>query len=195
MIIAITISGKSGSGKDTFADIIREELEKINKRVLIIHFADLVKFYARAYFNWDGVKDERGRTLLQTLGTDMVRAHAPNYWAKIVGEFIGIMGETNTFDYALVPDARFPNEIEAVKWYVPHTYSVNVVRTNADGTAWTNPLFTEEQKQHPSETSLDNYNDFSLVIHNDKDLTNLRNLAVDLIIRLEKKYATERDGT
>ena len=39
-MIAITISGKSGSGKDTFADILKEELEKLNKRVLVIHFAD-----------------------------------------------------------------------------------------------------------------------------------------------------------
>lgn len=181
-MIAITISGKSGSGKDTFADILKEELEKLNKRVLVIHFADLVKFYAKQYFYWDGVKDEKGRTILQHLGTDLIRAHEPDYWAKIVAQFIAIMGETNTFDYALVPDARFPNEIEVVRQYVPNTIALNVVRQNGE---WVNPLFTEEQRNHPSETALQNYNDFSFIINNDSDLTNLYNLANDLIRSME----------
>ena len=79
MTNTILISGKSGSGKDMFAQFMKEELEKKGKRVLIMHYGDAVKWILRDYFNWDGNKDVVGRTLLQRIGTDVVRAKHPNY--------------------------------------------------------------------------------------------------------------------
>ena len=46
----ILISGKSASGKDTFANILFKKLTEKNHKVLIAHFADLVKFYAKQYY-------------------------------------------------------------------------------------------------------------------------------------------------
>ena len=94
------ISGKSGSGKDTFANYSKNFLEKQGKKVLIIHFADLVKYYSKQYYNWNGEKDEAGRTLLQQLGTDKMRSINPNYWARTVSEFIYMSDHFNDFDYA-----------------------------------------------------------------------------------------------
>ena len=47
----IIISGKAGSGKDTLASFMKEELEKHNKRVLVIHYGDAVKWVLKEFFN------------------------------------------------------------------------------------------------------------------------------------------------
>ena len=56
----ICISGKAQHGKDTTAAILKELLEADGKSVKIAHFADLLKFICKTYFDWDGQKDERG---------------------------------------------------------------------------------------------------------------------------------------
>ena len=65
----IGISGKAESGKSTFASILKKELEKRDKKVLLINYGDFVKFVAKQYYNWNGNKDEIGRALLQKVGT------------------------------------------------------------------------------------------------------------------------------
>ena len=50
MITIFIISGKSGSGKDTIANIMRENYEKKNFRCITLHYADLVKFYCTKYY-------------------------------------------------------------------------------------------------------------------------------------------------
>ena len=39
------ISGKSGSGKDTLANIMRDQLESHGLKTITLHYADLVKYY------------------------------------------------------------------------------------------------------------------------------------------------------
>ena len=152
----ILISGKSGSGKDTFAKFLREILEERNERVLTIHFADMVKEYARLYYGWDGQKDIGGRQLLQQMGTNEVRSAFKNYWADLVAQFI--KATEDDWDYALIPDLRFLNELKRVKKFnKKKCVSVRVRRYTDDGEIWENPLLTEEQKEHPSETDLDDY--------------------------------------
>ena len=56
----------------------------------------------------------------------------------------------DNWDYVLIPDTRFPNEIKKLKDDNYDVVHIRVVRKN-----FTSPL-TEEQQQHPSETALDN---------------------------------------
>lgn len=173
----IIISGKSGAGKDMLAHFMKEELEKSGKRVLVIHYGDAVKWVLRDFFNWDGVKDEHGRTLLQHIGTDVVRAKYPNFWVSIVAGLISAF--ENEFDVALVPDARFPNEVEIVENTIPNTTVVRIER-KVNGEPWVNPQFTEEQLKHPSETSLDEYG-FDYIVFNEKGLDELHDAAWALL--------------
>lgn len=55
----ILISGKARSGKDSFANALSEILQSKNKKVLITHYADLLKYVCRQFFNWNGEKDEQ----------------------------------------------------------------------------------------------------------------------------------------
>lgn len=169
----IILSGKSGSGKDVTAQYMREALEQRGKRVLLIHYADALKWFLRDFMDWDGKKDEVGRTLLQQVGTDIVRACHPNFWTGIVVGLIQSFEPYNNFDVAIVPDARFPNEIDIALQGIKNCVAVRIERKNEDGTEWINPALTDDQRNHPSETSLDCYG-FDYVLHNEGDLEELR---------------------
>lgn len=176
----IILSGKSGSGKDMTAQFIKEELEKHGQKTLIIHFADAVKWFCRDFLNWDGNKDEVGRTLLQTVGTDIVRARHPNFWTGIVVGLIQAFEPYKDFDVAVIPDARFPNEVNISLENLKNSVSVRIERKNADGSDWVNPVLTEDQRNHPSETSLDVFA-FDYIIHNDEGLDMLRESAIAVL--------------
>ena len=176
----IIISGKSGSGKDMMAQFMKEELAKHGKKALVIHFADAVKWFCRDFLNWDGKKDEVGRTLLQMVGTDIVRSKHPNFWTGIVVGLIQAFEPTRDFDVAIIPDARFPNEVDISLANLKNCASVRIERKNADGTPWINPTLTESQRNHPSETSLDVFA-FDYVVHNDEGLDVLRESAITIL--------------
>lgn len=106
----ICISGKAQNGKDTTAKFLEETLTSQGHRVLIAHYGDLLKYICRAFFGWDGKKDEKGRSLLQYVGTDKIRAVSPDYWADFVVSILDIFPDE--WDYVLLPDTRFPNEYE-----------------------------------------------------------------------------------
>ena len=55
----ILISGKARSGKDSFANALSEILQSKDKKVLITHYADLLKYVCRQFFDWNGEKDEQ----------------------------------------------------------------------------------------------------------------------------------------
>ena len=180
MKATIILSGKSGSGKDMMANFMQEELAKQGKKTLVIHFADALKWILRDYFDWDGKKDDVGRTLLQRIGTDIVRATHPGYWTGIVVGLIEAFEPYSDFDVAIIPDARFENEVNIALQRLNNCVSVRIERKNADGTTWINPTLTEDQRNHPSETSLDVFA-FDYVIHNDEGLDLLRESAQTLL--------------
>lgn len=176
----IIISGKSGSGKDQLAQFMKEELAKHGKKALIIHYADAVKWFCRDFLDWDGKKDEVGRTLLQTVGTDIVRAQHPNFWTGIVVGLIQAFEPYSNFEIAIIPDARFENEVDISLANLKNSVSIRVERLNEDGTPWVNPVLTEDQQKHPSETSLDKFA-FDYIVHNDEGLDLLRESAETIL--------------
>ena len=183
----IMISAHSQNGKDAVANLMKNQLEKEQKRVLIIHFADLVKFYATQYFNWNGAKDEQGRALLQKIGTTIMRERWPTYWAEIVAKFIDALSDDMYdiyFDFVIIPDWRFINEFETVCDYAQlfhqKVITVRVNRYNENGTPYYNPQMSLEQREHISEWQLDNFN-FEWIIENRGTLKDLQD-SVQLIL-------------
>ena len=85
----ILISGKARHGKDTTAGFLKSALEADDSSVLVAHYGDLVKYVCKTFFGWDGEKDEKGRTLLQKVGTDAIRAKRPDYWVSFISDMMG----------------------------------------------------------------------------------------------------------
>lgn len=179
------ISGKSQSGKDVVANTIAQTLQERDYSVLTIHFADLVKFYATQYWNWDGEKNHDGRALLQLIGTTIMRSRYPSYWAKIVAKFIDAVDELHHFHVVLIPDWRFINEYETVYDYAEKlnqkVITIRINRYNPDGSSYINPQMDEQQTTHISECELDNFT-FDWIIENRgtlEDLTDSINYFLD----------------
>lgn len=160
----IAISGKAQHGKDTTAGILKRQLEADGHRVLIVHYADLLKHICRSFFGWDGRKDDAGRHILQYVGTDIIRAKRPDFWADFVIDVLGLFPDE--WDYVLIPDCRFPNEISCLKKAGLDSIHIRIVRRH-----FTSPL-TAEQQSHPSETALDNCKP-DYYLHNDGTLADL----------------------
>lgn len=158
------ISAKAQHGKDTAAKLIKENLEQKGQRVLITHFADLLKFICVKFFGWNEVKDEAGRTLLQYIGTDVVGAKNPAYWAEFILSILNMFEDT--WDYVLIPDCRYPIEVETMK----KQFETIVLRVERPG--FDNGL-TEAQKKHASEIKMDDYK-FDTVLLNDGSLEDFR---------------------
>lgn len=161
----ICISGKAQHGKDTSANLLREELVNQFQSVLVTHYADLLKYICRNFFDWDGKKDDAGRKLLQYVGTDVVRQKRPDFWVSFLVNVLDLFPDE--WDYVLIPDCRFPNEIEAMRNAGFDVTHLRIVRSN-----FNSPL-TVEQQQHPSETALDSYR-ADYVICNDGTISDLK---------------------
>lgn len=112
----IGISGVATSGKDTFAKIAKEILEKdCPKSCKIFHFADELKKDLAPFiqeklgldvFRLTPEQKTAIRPLLVWYGCFM-RQMDENYWVKKVAESIG---EQRFTKYFLIPDVRFENE-------------------------------------------------------------------------------------
>ena len=142
----ILISGKARHGKDTVAKFIQERIINKGHTCLIAHYGDLLKYICTKFFGWNGKKDDYGRWLLQHVGTDIIRAKEENFWVDFLCDVITIIDK---WDYVIIPDCRFPNEIQCVIDRGLNTTHIRIIRTNFESN------LTEEQKNHPSETALD----------------------------------------
>lgn len=176
----IAISGHAMHGKDTVAGMIRDRLEAGGQRVLIAHYADLLKYVCKTFFGWNGEKDQLGRQLLQYVGTDVIRQRDPDFWLRFLCSILNFFRDD--WDCVLIPDTRFPNEIDGLRACGFDVIHLRVQRPN-----FHSPL-TEEQRRHPSETALDDVEPDCRILNNG-DLELLR-AVVNTFIK-EKLYGTD----
>lgn len=148
----ILISAKAQHGKDSLSDYLKQKLEEQGNKVAVMHFAQYIKDILRKYYGWNGEKTDYWRSELQYLGTDKIRKklNKPLWHVSRICEDIEIISDD--YDFVLIPDTRFRNEITYTQAVFPdNTISVRVERLDFD-----NGL-SEEQKNHPSEVDLDNF--------------------------------------
>ena len=167
----ITISGKAQHGKSTAATYLKKHFESRGAKVLITNYGDLLKYICRQFFGWNGEKDEYGRSLLQHVGTDVVRTKSPDLWVEFVTAILRFFPDQ--WDYVLIPDTRFPNEVELPKAAGLDVSHLRIIR---DG--FVSPL-TPEQQAHISETALDDARP-DYVVRNDGTLEDFRQKLVEL---------------
>lgn len=171
----IGIAGKAQAGKDTTARIINflryypdASWETYCDSDLpfefeddIVHFADLLKYVAERMlsvpvytmqsmkgksmkFDWlDGMT---GREFLQKLGTAVRNEVHPDFWTRAL--FIKEKNNKNL----IIPDVRFPNEAQIVK-----DHGGILIRIERPGAG---------AGEHISETALDDYRGWDIVIDN-----------------------------
>ena len=108
----IGLTGEAGCGKTTAANVL------VDKGYQKLSFATPVKKLAYK-FGWDGKKDDRGRRLLQLVGTEIGRWYDPDIWVKKAAEAVKDIDDTQKLYMAptliVFDDVRFANEASLIK--------------------------------------------------------------------------------
>ena len=160
-MIIIGISGKKGSGKDTFALLLEDLFREQEIEVITKAFADKLKqccAIISGQFEWilynQNIKDKKAgllnmtnRELMQKFG-DLTRQLDPDIWIKLTLESEYKIAP----DVLIITDVRFKNEAKAIK-----DKGGILIRMESD---------RSKEDTHKSETDLDYYNNFDLVINN-----------------------------
>lgn len=155
----VLITGMSGSGKDTLAELLALYLDDKNLNVWIQHNADPVKYIAKVYFDVDNYKTDEGKKIMMGI-TDLMYSTDAFYFEKI-----NMKKVPKDTDVLIIPDWRYLN----TKYYFEgkeedEVYTVMVQRTNARD-------YTAEVKKK-EERLLDNLEPL-VVINNDRTIIDL----------------------
>lgn len=157
------IHAKAQNGKDTCAERIKHYYELKGKRVLIIAFADYVKFVLDKYYGIPHARTKEYRTRIQQFATDQVRSASPDFWAKTVSNLLYCI--QNDFDIVVIPDWRFENEYKNLRWNIGADINIIKVLIERENYYFIDNM-TEEQRAHQSENELDNFENFDYTIIN-----------------------------
>ena len=149
------ICGKAGSGKNEVANHLAENLDN----TVVTGFSKYIKQFALELTDWDGTDSHKPRKFLQEMG-DNLRAIDPDFLTKRMAEDIEVYASQG-IQNVIISDVRLLHEIEYFKKI--KKYNVITIRVNSEVSK---RVLTEEQKEHHTETELDNYQGYDFVIVN-----------------------------
>lgn len=172
------------SGKDTCAALMKEEYEKMGKKVIIISFADYVKFVLTKYYGIEDFKSVIGRTTIQQFATEQVRYHDPTFWARTVADLLNAIDKD--YSIAIIPDWRFHNEYSVMAARFSHEIVVPILITRPNVEEVDN--LTTSQREHQSETELDDFRNFKYTIYNHQGKLEQTREQLIYLIKEEQQY-------
>lgn len=168
------ISGKANSGKDTTANLINNYVKLKNLKSVNLQISSYIKMYAKVISGWDGSEDNKPRSLLQELGTEIIRNKIDDklFIRRIIED---IKVYSYYFDVITISDARLPLELDLIKDAFSNVYRIRLERSNFE-----NSLSIDERK-HITELGLDSYNGYEYIIENDSSFDDLNNKIIKMV--------------
>lgn len=175
-VVVVGISGKIGAGKSCACESIRAAFPA---ETVVRNFADRLKEEVALHlgidvalcYSHDGKNTflpDYGITLgefLQQWGTRLRGLH-PEIWVLAVQSYIDVCVAQKTDDDAqlivVIGDCRFLNEVQWIR-----RVGGTTIRLNGDPAG--ERARSKRDQSHVSETALDNYTDFDLVIDTDRN--------------------------
>lgn len=165
------ISGKAKSGKNTVSKIINDYYK--DKKCIELAYAYYLKNYVKNISNWNGSEETKPRDLLQSIGIDLIKNRIDKRF--LINRVIqDIKVYSYFFDIIIITDARLIEEIEIPK----NTFDkVITIRVDNDGY---NDL-TLAQKNHITETGLDEFKNFDYIINNHNNYEELKREVIKVL--------------
>lgn len=154
-MIKIAISGTSRAGKDTFANVLEQELNKQGYDVVKVAFADYLKQIYKTFFSYLPTS-EKPRDAYITLG-NAFREVDPNFWIRPIENIVEELAIEESHPAAaplavLITDTRYYNE---ALWASQEGFTV--VKVDAD------PYIRQARAEALGETlKLDNEGDMQV---------------------------------
>jgi len=175
--LSVMVSGYKEAGKTLFSKMLVTEMKEHGWNVYLFPLAEPLKQIALR-MGWDGVKDERGRRLLQTLGVEVGRAYDEDLWVKkLINETV-LHAPGYPFDSIVIDDWRFPNERDYIKKNPLYdVVTIRIFRPDTGG------------DPHSSETALPlDIEHYDSVIYNTGDIYSLQRSAIATFEHLDEVY-------
>lgn len=175
--IIILICGKARSGKNSLASYLEEYFSKAGKKVIISPYTKYLKYYIEQINGQKINDDNKPRDLLQQISSKIIKGDLKNNNFFINRQIEDIDIYSYFADVILIPDVRFPNEINEIKKKYKYVVSIGITRKNYISN------LTKEQLNDITETALDNYHDYDYEIENN-NLNSLKNQAIQLVDKI-----------
>ena len=182
--IIFCICGKAGSGKSLIGKNLYKEYTKKKYKTIISPYTKYLKNYIKEITGKQINEKNKPRTILQELSSKLIKEELgyKDFFIKRQIEDISIY--EYFFDVIIIPDVRFPEEIDTLKRTFKNVISIGVKRSNYD-----NGL-TKKEKNDITETALDNYHNFDYILDN-QGTQNLKNDVLNIIENIEKRKKNE----
>lgn len=146
------ISGKAEAGKDTVANMMKDYMESLGEKVFILRFGDLLKYILREYYQWNGIKDLYGRSLLQNTSDKIKECCGQDFFAKFISQIINSDNEKYNMSSIIISDWRYIKEYESILDNIEHKNAITI------RVMWEHEnSLSDNQKNHSSETMLDDF--------------------------------------
>lgn len=162
----IGLSGKAGCGKDY---IQQNYLKHLGYKQFSMAWHMKAFCIGAKQLTFDEAfvtKEGKARTILQLAGTEFGRdLYGKDIWCNVVEAWFKILEHHWDETHFVIPDIRFPNEVEMIR-----RLGGLVIRVKAPQREAQRPM-NKTQLVHASETSLENWKDWAFdgVINNDPE--------------------------
>lgn len=125
----IIISGKARSGKSITGSMIEKHCAKRHLKSITLSYASYIKEYVKKITSWDGSDDTKPRSLLQSMGLDLLRG-------KINDDFLvnrmveDIMVYSYFYDVIIINDARLKSELKVLEKTFKNVLTIRITNQN-----------------------------------------------------------------
>lgn len=172
------LSGKTSSGKDEVAKLIKENAIYNYKKCVVTRFAKNLESFVKELTEWDGNPLTTPLKDFQEIGAS-IRGINPDYFINNMLQDLVIYEKYA--DVVVIEDAMLPREIDVFKTYFDDVYAINIINQFKESGL---PV---EQQIDLTEIALENYEDFDYVVVND-DLEKLKDKVFKILeeIKWEK---------
>lgn len=178
------VCGKAGSGKSLVGKYIYNEYQKKNYKVIISPYTKYLKLYIKDITGKRVTDKNKPRGLLQELSSKLIKEELKFNDFFINRQLEDISFYRYFFDVIIIPDVRFPREIEILKENFENVVAIGIKRLHYD-----NGLSNKE-KNDITEISLDNYHGFDYILDNQGN-RNLKNDVLNIVDILERRLKNE----
>lgn len=178
--IIVLIAGKSGAGKDTVAKYLKEEFIKKDSKVVLSPYTKYLKKYIEEITNTKIDENNKPRDYLQKISSYLIKDKLKKEDFFINRQIEDIEIYSYFMDAILIPDVRFPKEIDVIKEKFPNVYSILIERKNYIST------LTEEQQCDITENALKDYQGYDFKIVN-TDLVTLKEEVIKIFKKINER--------
>lgn len=178
-VLIFCVCGKAGSGKSLLANYLYEEYKKNGHDVIISPYTKYLKKYISEVLGKEINDNFKPRTFLQEFSSDLIKDKLGYKDFFIVRQLEDISIYKYFFDVIIIPDVRFPDEIECLKKRNYNVVSIGMIRSGFDNN------LSYAEKNDITEIALDDYKDYDFIVNNNEDV-DLKNEVCKIIRKVDK---------